>query len=370
MMAKNTDIIPFTEICERALRLARVPDNVMSKVRGVVNDVYCREIGNKWDWNFLLVSSSVTATPNYNTGTVSINTGSQSAVFSSDATLDSSFSGRKIKFSGNDVVYDFVYSNATGGTITPQLLGNTNLSSTSYDIFQPKYSLASDFSRFPKDMGVYKWSGGKKVTIGEEPIQEERENYSSTPGVPEKIKLTGTDTGGCQQFDFRPPPKDERVYGYDYFKRLMPMYENTGGLSSIGAGGTTISGASATARFTEATTGDFFRVDEFGKGEDSTWYRIIAIANDSSMTITPAFTNSAVTVANYTICRAPEMPTMLHPAIMYGAIRALAVDQNDPNVQYYVKMEADTILDAKKLYITRVYSQDMHGLHEDYRYRR
>lgn len=369
-MAKNTDIIPFTEICERVLRLARVPDNVMSKVRGVVNDVYCREIGNKWDWNFLLVESSITTTPQYNTGTVSINTGDTTTVFSSDVSLDSSFSHRKIKFDGNDVVYDFTYVGATGGTIRPQLLGNTNLTSVGYTIFQPTYSLANDFSRFPKDLGVYKWTGGKRITIPEEPIQEQRLNYTSTPGMPEKIKLTGTDTGGCQQFDFRPPPKDERVYGYDYFKRLMPMYETTGQTLSVGAGATTVNGSPSTARFIEATTGDYFRVDNFGKGEDSTWYRIIAIADDSSMTISPVFANSAVTEANYTICRAPEMPTMLHPAIMYGAIRALAVDQNDQNVAYYVKMEADTILDAKKLYISRVYAQEMHGIQEDYRYRR
>lgn len=369
-MAKNTDIIPFTEICERAGKLARTPDNISAKVRGVVNDVYCREIGNKWDWNFLLVSSSVTTTPNYNTGTVSINTGSQTAVFSSDVSLDSTFTGRKIKFNGNDVVYDFTYSNATGGTIVPQLLGNTNLDSAGYNIFQPTYALASNFSRFPKDLGVYRWAGGKKYTIGEEPIREERDNYSSMPGLPEKIKLTGTDTGGCQLFEFRPAPKDDRVYGYDYFKRLLPMSETTGSILSIGAGATTVYGALGASSFTDATTGDFFRVDEFGKAEDSTWYRIIAIANDSSMTISPAFASSAVTTAKYTISKAPEMPTMLHPAIMYGAVRGLAVDQNDPNVQYYVKMEADTILDAKKIYISRVYNQEMHGIHEDYRYRR
>jgi len=62
-MSKNLHEIPYTEICERVLEITRTPNNSMSKIRGDVNEVYTVEIPVKFDWNFLIASTSIVTTP-------------------------------------------------------------------------------------------------------------------------------------------------------------------------------------------------------------------------------------------------------------------------------------------------------------------
>ena len=60
-MAKNISAIPYTELCERAAEISRSgSENDRPTVRGTVNDVATKEIGAKFDWSFLKVSSSIT----------------------------------------------------------------------------------------------------------------------------------------------------------------------------------------------------------------------------------------------------------------------------------------------------------------------
>src|SRR3990167_8851820 len=112
-MAKNISEIPFTELVERTSQIARERADVASKIRGYVNDVYTREIGRKWDWNFLLVGATLTMRQRYNTGTVSANTGDTAVTFSSDVSLDSSNTGAKLSIIGNDYIYDVVFAGTT-----------------------------------------------------------------------------------------------------------------------------------------------------------------------------------------------------------------------------------------------------------------
>ena len=371
-MSKNTQEIPFTELVERGASLIRVSPDSWGRLRGVLQDVYLRELTTKWDWNFLFVSSAITTIQQYNTGTASINTDSNSVTFSSDAILTAAMTGRKIKFDGNDAVYDFTQSNTTAGTVIPNMQGPANLSSTAYRIFQPTYALAPDFDRFPKDGGVYRWEGGRKRLLPEQSFQEYVRDYMSTPALPENVRLVTQDTAGNQQLEMRPAPKDSRVYGYDYLKRLRPLIETTAGfIKGISANSTTVDGLT-TARFNEATTGDWLRVDALGKGNDSQWYRILAIADNSSLTLSSAFANTAITSsANYTISRAPEIPVRLHPAVLYGAIRSIALDQNDKdNAVYYNAKLADVLSDGKRIYMSRVYAQEVDLVATEWQYRR
>lgn len=374
-MAQNTDFIPYAELVERAQKLARVGDNTLSKVRGVIQDIYTREIPAKFDWNFLLVSSSFIVVDEYHQGSVTMNTGDTAVIFSSDANLTSSMVGRKFKPAGNPTVYDIVtYSNSTSISINPSLQGAQNLTSASYSIYQPYYTLAQNFDRFPKWGGVYRWTGGKKQVIPEDPVRNYiDEDYQTTATTPNKCRLFGTDTLGSTIVELVSAPRQSGVYGYDYIRRLMPLYDTTAGtLSSIQANGTVVIGNTNT-RFTEALTDGtfFFRCDNLGTNNDSKWYRILSIQHDSQLTLATVFANSAIaSSANYTISRAPEMPPRLHHAILYGALRALTTDQNDPNMMMYQNLYAQTMSDGKKIYVSRPYSQDVTGVFEDYRYRR
>jgi hypothetical protein len=155
----NISEIPFTEIVERVQKLARVGEDTQDKIRGVVSDVYCREIPAKFDWTFLITGSSLTTDSEKHDGTVSMNTGDTTVTLSSP-TFPSNCNGWKIKFAGNDTAYDVVaYLGTTGVTINPALWGSQNLTNASYSLYRDIYPLAKDFDRFPKPGGVYRWSG-------------------------------------------------------------------------------------------------------------------------------------------------------------------------------------------------------------------
>ena len=375
-MSKNTVEIPYTEIVERVMSLGRVNANAIEKVRGIVQDIYTRDIPTKHDWTFLLAASSIITVQEYKTGNASVNTGNTLVNFSTNAVMIDSMNGRKIKFSGNEVVYEITsFYSANSLQISPSFQGANNLSNVSYSVFQPIYALASDFDRFPKDGGLYKWSGGQKTILKEEPYQEYVENFSGNPSTPDTIRIIGLDTAGNPLIEMRPPPKDARVYSYDYYARLNPLKETSAGhISVINARATTVTGY-ITTRFvdagTDSRTTNFLRIDVFGKGHDSGWYPVINILHDSSLTLRTSFANSAVTTsANYVISNIPRIPSMLHPAILYGSLAHVLADQNDEMAPVYFVRYAQVLSDSKRIFVSRTYSQDIHGIQEDWDYRR
>lgn len=368
----NIPEIPFTEIVERTQKLSRVGSDTKDKIRGVINDVYCREIPSKFDWTFLIVGSSITTTQEYHTGTVSINTGSTSVQLT-NGSIDSSVVGKKIKITGNDAVYDIVqYQTSTGFVINPPLCGQSNITNSSFSIYRDAYPLAGNFDRFPKSGGVYRWAGGRKQILPEvQYANYVNDDYSSTASTPQKTRLVGCDTMGCQLVEFVPAPKDSKVYGYDYIKTLDPMFEESRGvITSLMAGAVTVVASSANFLSVPTDGTCFFRVDNLGTGDDSTWYRVIAVTNNNQLTISPAFANTDITIADYTISKAPEYPSRMHIGIVYGGCRQLTVDQNDPNAQFYHNQYASVLSDGKRIYVSRPYSQEVDGVMTDYRYRR
>lgn len=368
-MSKNISDLPYTEIVERGMNLGRLPGNATQKFRGVVQDVYVREITTKFDWNFLMAESSITTTAEYKQGSITINTGATAATFSSDVVLDASFTGRRIKIFGNDVVYGLSFTNTTAATLAPSFQSIANISAGAYSIFQPYYALATDFDRFLTDGGVDKWIGGKRDVIKDTQYSEFRDKLTSTTSIPEALRLFSVDTAGNQVIEFTPPPKDARNYAYTYIRKLAPLRDSTAGTVTISAATRTVTG-DTNCRFTEMNTGAWFRIDNFGTAQDSSWYRVIAIAHDSSLTLATTFANSGATTAAYTISSAPEMPSRMHPAVLFGAIRNALLDQSDENALVYNMKMAEVLSDGKRIYVSRPYSQDVHTIAEDFNYRR
>lgn len=375
-MSKNTAEIPYTELVERARKLARVGNNTVEKIRGIVQDIAIRDIPSKMDWNFLLVSSSFTTIAQYNAGTVSINTGDTAAIFSSSASFDASFKERKITFSNNDMVYEISgFNNTTSLTITPAFQGASNVSQGSYVIFQNEYPLGSDFDRLPKMGGIVQWVGQKRKQMEEQPYRQYNEYASFNPvSIPEKVRLLQTDTAGNQLVEISPPPATARNFSYDYFKQVKPMVETSAGtISSVNANATTVSGNTNTKFLDAYSNGSgnlWFRVDALGVGADSQWYKILNIAHNSSLTLSMAFANTAITSsASYVICSSPEMPPRMHIGVLYGALRGLELDQNDQNYLFYHAEYAKVLSDSKTIYKSRPYAIDIEGIHEEYRYR-
>ena len=370
-MSKNLEGMPFTEIVERTSELARESADVEKKVRGIVNDVYIRELPIKEDWSFLVASSALTLIERYNTGTVTANTGDTSVTFSTDVSITSAMTGRRLKISGNDYVYSVTFQSGTSLSISPPLSGTTNVSGASYDIFMPYYPLAADFDRFLKDQGVTKFQGGSNDQIPEKSIQEFNVDYSATPtDLPTMCRLIGTDTNGRTLVEFNPPPRSAISLPYDYIRRMQVMRETTSGFSVIEAGSTVVIGSAGTTLFTQARTGDYFRIDAFGTGADSEWYRIQTITNNSSLTLSSAFGLSGASSAGYTICTFPDIPTRMHAALLYGALVQLSADKDDPAINGYTMKLAEVLSDGKRIYKTRTYSQELHLITDEYHYRR
>lgn len=370
-MSKNLEGIPFTEIVERSSELARESADVEKKVRGIVNDVYVRELPRKEDWSFLLASSALTLIQRYNTGTVTANTGATSVTFSTDVTITSAMTGRRLRVDGNDYIYNVTFQSATSLTISPPFSGTQNVSSVGYDIFMPYYALAADFDRFLKDQGVTKFIGGRKEQISEKAPQEFDRDYQPTPqDLPTYCRLFGTDTNGRTLVEFNPPPKSAISLPYDYIRTVQNMRETTAGSVTIEAGSTIVVGSANTTFFTQARTGDYFRIDNFGTGADSEWYRIQTITHNSSLTLSTAFGLSGASSAAYTICSLPDIPTRMHPALLYGTIMQLAADKDDPAIEGYKMQLAEVLSDGKRIYKTRTYSQEIRMITEEYNYRR
>ena len=368
-MSKNLNIIPFVELIERSAEISRSSsENDKSKVRGAVNDIATKEIGAKFDWNFLEVSSALHCLDKYSTGTVSATTGDTALVFTGSV-IPSNMKNAKIKISGNDVVYDFNYTTTSGGTVSPAVAGTKNITSQSFNLFKAVYSLAPDFDRFPVKGGLILWQGGKKTIIPEKRHIQYYDEYSASPGTPTACRIVENDTAGNPQVELVPPPQYGIAMSYDYLKTMKPLRQTSMGTVTITSSQTAVVG-STDARFLEATTGDYIRVDANGTKADSEWYRIVAIANDSALTIATVFAKSSVATATYVISSVPEMPSMLHLAILHGAIRELVGDQDDPMYAYHNVKMAEILTDAKVRYVTRMDSVELDGDYKDYDFRR
>lgn len=369
----NIAEIPITEIVERTQKLARVGEDTLDKIRGVITDVYCREIPSKFDWTFLIAGSSLVTDAERHDGSVTMNTGDTTVVLSG-GTFPSGCVGWKIKFSGNDTAYDVLsYLSTTSLTINPALWGPQNLTGAAYSLYRDVYPLAGDFDRFPKPGGIYRWSGGRKQILPEVQYANYVNNeYQSTAGQPNSTRLVGTNTCGEQLVELIPAAKDAKVYGYDYVKQLSPLYENQDAKSlAITAQSKTVTATGTNFYFIPTDGTCFLRVDNLGVGADSVWYRILSVQGTGQLTLETAFANTAITAgANITISQAPKYPIRMHLGIVYGALRQLTIDQNDPNAQFYHNQYAMVLSDSKRIYVSRPYSQEVDGIMTDYRYRR
>ena len=190
-----------------------------------------------------------------------------------------------------------------------------------------------------------------------------------TPGVPVTCRLVEKNTAGIQLVELRPSTREETPIAVEYIRRLRPMRETTAGVATISASGTSVTGQSG-SRFTEAVTGFYFRVDAFGQGADSEWYRVRAVTHDSALTLGIAFGLSGATSAAYTLCSAPEIPEKVQPAILYAAVAEVLQDQNDPLYAMAESRLGAIISDARNDYATRVYAQEVETVAEEWQYRR
>jgi len=357
-MGNLANTIPFTELWERLLTMGRIDSpNNEDYAKGMINDVYVRTLPRIADWNPIIVESFLSMTSAYRTGTITVTAGSASVtgVGTTWTSAMTAADGYKIKFAGNDNIYTFEYVGATSATISPQLSGETGLTTVSYHIFRDEYQLSSDFDRLLKNGSVYNYSGGRvNDTVEEVPRDEFRQDFTPETTDPlRRVMLIGThSTTGNRLIRVNPPPKTAKVYPYEYVKKITPMSDYSTGSAAVTNASTTITGTDTT--WLASMVGQYFRVDSNGIGNSSKWYKIAAYVGPTELTLATAYEEQSETLLDYHISSSPvSFPSEFHEFILYEALGLVVGEQTDPTIENAQLQKAAIMADLKKNYKSR-----------------
>lgn len=358
-MSNLTNTIPFTELWERLLTMARMDSpNNEDFAKGMINDVYTKTLPRIEDWKPIINESFLSMSAAYSTGTVTATAGSASITGSGTVWTSAMIAtdGYKIKFAGNDNIYKFTYASGTTATISPALSGDSNITAGTYKIFRDEYSLVSDFDRFLKNGSLYVYSGGRvQDTIKESPQDLFREEFTPEATDPiYRLILTRThSTTGYRLARVNPPPLTAKTYPYDYIQKVTTMTEYTTGTVAVTNASASITGTD-TLWSANAAAGDYFRVDDNGTGDSSKWYKILTVGSNTGITLDTVFGESTESSLNYTICKAPTaFPSEFHEFILYEAILTTISDQGDSNTELWLARRNEILKDLKKNYKSR-----------------
>jgi hypothetical protein len=142
-----------TDVMTRVMNNLRLPNTVGSeqynRVLAILNEVY-REILGKYVWRFLLKRLVFNTTPRYDAGTLTLTYNSTYATLSGPAV--SSLLNRKVIIGGQASDSGAVYRIASHSANTSEIqfdaaYTGASLASTSYEIYQDEYNLATDCAR-------------------------------------------------------------------------------------------------------------------------------------------------------------------------------------------------------------------------------
>lgn len=353
-----TGIIPFTELFERLMTLAKIDSfNNEDFAKGLINDAYTRSLPGLNDWNPIIIEAALTMTAYYNTGTTSCTAG-DTALTGSGTTWTSTMTsnnGWKIKFASYDNVYSFTYVSATTATISPALEGAVNMAGQSYVLFRDEYSLPTDFDRFLKNGSIYIQQGGRTYDIiGEHPRDKFKAEFVPEPTDPiRRAILTRVNSSGNRLVRLNPPPRTAKVYPYEYIPKIAPMREYTIGTVSVISGSAVVTGSST--QFTNnVTAGQYFRNDTIGTGDSSKWYKILSVDSATQITLESAYGDATESGIDYSICSAPtSFPTEFHEFILYEAVSVAVASASDSNTQAMIARRADILARLNRTYKSR-----------------
>ena len=365
----TTGIIPFSEIFERLMTLAKIDSfNNEDYAKGLVNDAYTRALPNLSDWNPIIQDAFLTMSPSYLVGTVAVAAGDTSVTgngtaWTANMTYDN---GWRIRFAGLNNVYEFTRTGPTTATINPPLEGFTNLTAQGYNLFQDEYVLPANFDRFLRNGSLYVIQGGRLYnTIMELPRDKFREQFFPEPLDPIfRLMLTRTNSTGRRMVRVNPPPKTAKVYPIDYIPKIPPMREYTTGTCSVNTGSPVVTG-SGTLWNSNCAAGSYFRIDQVGVGDSSKWYQILSVDTNTQITLTTPYEDAIEAGIEYTVSTAPSMfPPEFHEFILYEAVSVAVASADDPNTQVMIARRSDVLNRLNKNYKSRRTNQQF-GVDDD-----
>lgn len=318
---------PFTKIYEDAMLEVRensTEASVKSKYRRRVNDIYCRDLFSKRDFDFMTRIGTITIPAGYSTGTISITAGG-TAVTGSGTIWTSAMTGYKLRFFGNQDVYTFTRLSNTTGTIFPAFSGDADISGGSYIIFQDTFNLAEDYDRLNDPPGFYYDYFNARVLMNRKLANDWYKFWSTVRSLfPMYYRQFGRSSDNLNwTVQFAPPILKNKVIYYEYIPIYTEMKEYTTGTCATTAGSTTVTGI-GTDFVNNVSAGNAFRKDSSSQD----WYIISSVDSVTQLTLTAAYPTTTTTSA-YTCCDIPQIPVSLQQAIFYGTCALSLQDQDN-----------------------------------------
>jgi len=201
-------------LLEIAINIHRyVPELDLAVIKEVLKRRY-QTLLSFWPWAVLKGVSYVYTKGTYSTGTVSVSSGSTS-VTGSGTTWTSSHEGMFIRF--GDERYYYTISSVGGNTsltISPAYQGVSDLSGSSYTIFQHIYSLPSDVAEV--ESVVHDVELGKSSRSA----MDRFDPQLITTGPPWLWAPVGEDSSQCQRIRLFPIPDQQYGVRVHYVKKI------------------------------------------------------------------------------------------------------------------------------------------------------
>jgi len=201
-------------LLEIAINIHRyVPELDLAAIKEVLKRRY-QTLLSSWPWAALRGVSYVYTKGTYSTGTVSVSSGS-TTVTGSGTTWTSSHEGMFIRF--GDERYYYTISSVGGNTsltISPAYQGTSDLSSSSYTIFQHIYSLSSDVAEV--ESVVHDVELGKSSRSA----MDRFDPQLTTTGPPWLWAPVGEDSNQCQRIRLFPIPDQQYGVRVHYVKKI------------------------------------------------------------------------------------------------------------------------------------------------------
>ena len=136
----------FTDILSDVKTISNVTDQDAMLKRAI--QMAIDRVCSRWDWTFLMEWTFFTTVAPYETGTVSINAG-DTAVTGVSTVFTAAMVGRKIRFGSEQAYYTIASRSADTAIVLDQpYQGSSNLSGSTYSIYQDEYRLAADMDHY------------------------------------------------------------------------------------------------------------------------------------------------------------------------------------------------------------------------------
>jgi hypothetical protein len=339
---------PFTEIIEVAqTELVReAASNQEDKYKGFVNQVYLNELPSLLPEEYIRKEAFITLLAQHTTGTVTVGTGT-AGVQGASTSWTSALTNYNMKINGYDRIWRMTFSADTLMTFQNSLSWVfSSGSGLSYQLFQDRYQLPSDFAYMveddPEDPNVVsRYVSASQLFL--DPLNNDDFERQFNGIIGDLWAYTVKWISETPYLLVLSAPSVADILRFHYIPQLTTLAEYTTGTVTFTTGTAVIAagGALWSANVNTANNIYFIRNDADGSGSSSKWARILTVVNDTALTLSAAWGNTSGTGQTYTISEISKWPARFDDAILYKT--ALIADPDNVQVQKWTGLYQEAL---------------------------